>query len=422
MAATLAGKMRTTRTHAASSLSTSSTSSSRSRFYRRRHRNGGVVTAATRATPSASEGDAVKIESGLEAMNKALKDSKTSASANAKTGSSSDSTNSGGGKRKGQQRTKSEDFSKAEVLFASGEPIELQCVGSNSGGLLLSMGKETCFMPASELAPGRLAKIGRSQEAFSETLATLVAQTFRIRFVDVSWDASKPYKSTLIGSERKAVLGDRVVAMNPGDVVAGTVSKLVPFGAFVELDTKTGSPPLNALCHVSEVSYDTVAHPSEVLSVGERVEAVVVSADARRLRVNISVRALREMDPLQETLISVLEDEQACDAATEVCEAFPGLESLEAALLSVEGIDGSERGRSGIERRTVSQSLELWVGKTPMNENGEGKTEGYKLLARAGNKVQELNVVTQLGKDEFKATVAKVAKTLNENASVEDNV
>src|SRR5207245_2998159 len=75
-----------------------------------------------------------------------------------------------------------------------------------------------------------------------------------------------------------------------GAVVAGTVTSLRDFGAFVDLGGVDG------LIHVSELGYGRASHPSEVLQVGQRVEAQVVKLEADpkggRDRVGLSLRAL----------------------------------------------------------------------------------------------------------------------------------
>src|SRR5262249_53241762 len=75
-----------------------------------------------------------------------------------------------------------------------------------------------------------------------------------------------------------------------GAVVAGTVTSLRDFGAFVDLGG------IDGLIHVSELGYRRAAHPSEVLHVGQRVEAQVVKLEpdpkGGRQRVGLSLRAL----------------------------------------------------------------------------------------------------------------------------------
>ncbi|WP_234323210.1 S1 RNA-binding domain-containing protein [Streptomyces bikiniensis] len=87
-----------------------------------------------------------------------------------------------------------------------------------------------------------------------------------------------------------------LLALEPGDVVAGTVAGVHDFGVFVHLD---GEP--DGLCtgfiRVPDLTWDRIAHPSEVVETGRRITAEVIIAETRSGQVAISLKALRE-DPL----------------------------------------------------------------------------------------------------------------------------
>jgi small subunit ribosomal protein S1 len=76
-----------------------------------------------------------------------------------------------------------------------------------------------------------------------------------------------------------------------GDRVKGKVTNTTDFGAFVELE-----PDIEGLIHVSELSREKVDHPSDVLTVGNTVEAVVIHVDRRERRIGLSIKNLKEWD------------------------------------------------------------------------------------------------------------------------------
>ena len=76
-----------------------------------------------------------------------------------------------------------------------------------------------------------------------------------------------------------------VAAHRTGDVLRGTVTKVVPFGAFVEV-----VPGVQGLVHVSELSDRHVRLPEDVVSVGDRILVRIVGMDVERRRVDFSVR------------------------------------------------------------------------------------------------------------------------------------
>jgi small subunit ribosomal protein S1 len=74
-----------------------------------------------------------------------------------------------------------------------------------------------------------------------------------------------------------------------GDVVAGKITNLTDFGAFVELEEG-----IEGLIHVSEISREKVERPSDVLKVGDKVSAVILHIDPAERRIGLSIRGLKE--------------------------------------------------------------------------------------------------------------------------------
>ena len=75
------------------------------------------------------------------------------------------------------------------------------------------------------------------------------------------------------------------MAYTPGTIVEGTVKTITGFGAFVLLpDGQTG------LVHISEIADRRVKHPSEVLTVGDVVEVLVLDVDEKKKRISLSIK------------------------------------------------------------------------------------------------------------------------------------
>ena len=104
-------------------------------------------------------------------------------------------------------------------------------------------------------------------------------------------------RNRLILSERAAAKETReaekerlLAEIKQGEVRKGRVISLAEFGAFVDIGGADG------LVHLSELSWKRIAHPSEVLKVGQEVEVVVLSVDRERKRIALSLKR-REDDP-----------------------------------------------------------------------------------------------------------------------------
>ncbi|WP_216829268.1 30S ribosomal protein S1 [Alkalihalobacterium elongatum] len=80
-----------------------------------------------------------------------------------------------------------------------------------------------------------------------------------------------------------------------GDVVEGTVKRLVSFGAFVEV-----APGVEGLVHISQIANRHIGTPQEVLTEGDKVEAKVLDINLAEKRISLSIRALQEEDTVEE--------------------------------------------------------------------------------------------------------------------------
>ena len=74
-----------------------------------------------------------------------------------------------------------------------------------------------------------------------------------------------------------------------GNVVKGKVARMTDFGAFVEL-----APGVDALLHVSQISREHVAKPSDVLTIGQEIQAKVVDFNGEDRKISLSMKALED--------------------------------------------------------------------------------------------------------------------------------
>ena len=89
-----------------------------------------------------------------------------------------------------------------------------------------------------------------------------------------------------------------------GNIVTGRIARMTDFGAFVEL-----APGVDALLHVSQISREHVAKPSDVLSIGQVIQAKVVEFNGEDRKISLSMKAIEAQAPVQEE--EYYEDEAA---------------------------------------------------------------------------------------------------------------
>jgi predicted RNA-binding protein with RPS1 domain len=188
--------------------------------------------------------------------------------------------------------------------------------------------------------------------------------------------------------------------------VEGEVTRLVDYGAFVSIiDPESGEMQgANGLIHLSELSWDKVLTPESVVQVNSIIRAKVKRVDAKNGKIELSLKQM-EVDPLQETLDSILPVSQR-DLITQVPVNIPkGVKDICNELGQEEGVTSVVMGRQVVEKRVVSQDLELWLSKEELKD-------GFLLVTRAGRTVQELQVTTTLTAAEMREAVSRVLRRL----------
>jgi small subunit ribosomal protein S1 len=173
-------------------------------------------------------------------------------------------------------------WKRIEAAFESGEPVTGTVIEVVKGGLILDLGVRG-FLPAS------LVDIRRVQD-----LQEYVTQELSCRVIEMNRNRNNVVLSrrAVLEEERKEVRQQIIDDLNVGDIVTGTISNIVDFGAFVDLDG------IDGLIHISELSWTHINHPSEVLQVNAEVKVKVLDIDRDRQRISLGLKQTQE-DPWQ---------------------------------------------------------------------------------------------------------------------------
>lgn len=154
---------------------------------------------------------------------------------------------------------------------------------------------------------------------------------------------------------------------------------------------------VNALIHQTEVSWDDTLDPGSYFKIGQTVEAKVHQLDFSTDRIHLS---LKEMpDQLSGVEDAVIGERDSMDGRSEAAQPnveWNELESLIKELKQFEGIQSVSKGRFFLSPG-LAPTFQVYMASMIENE--------YKLLARSGNKVQELVILTTLGKEEVKSAI-----------------
>jgi small subunit ribosomal protein S1 len=175
------------------------------------------------------------------------------------------------------------DWERALTLYRQDEIISLSVTGHNRGGLLVEGDKLNGFVPCSHLLD---LPIQPEEEFREDCLTAYIGRTLKLKIIECV-----PDEGRMIFSERaaRAEAGKRPVLFNTiqtGQRVSGEVTNVTEFGVFVDLGGVEG------LIHISELSWGRVSHPSQICSLGQRVEVLVMEVAPERCRIALSLKRL----------------------------------------------------------------------------------------------------------------------------------
>jgi small subunit ribosomal protein S1 len=239
------------------------------------------------------------------------------------------------------------------------------------GGLIIDIGLRG-FLPAS------LVDIRRVRN-----LDSFMGQRLECKVIELNRSRNNVVLSrrAVLEEERKEERHRILTTLQEGDIVTGTISNLVDFGAFVDLEG------IDGLIHISELSWNHVDHPSEVVEVGEEVQVKVLEVDRDRERISLGLKQTRK-DPWQEIVERVNIGETikgrvtklvSFGAFVEVAEGVEGLIHIsELADHHVETPDEIVRSGDEVEARIIdvdAKRRRLSLSLRPKKEEREERSE-----------------------------------------------
>lgn len=178
----------------------------------------------------------------------------------------------------------------AEALLESKSSYHSTIAGYNKGGLIVQVGGLRGFVPASQVSLTR--RSGMGGETPEQRFGSMVGEEIDVCVIEVDRERRRLILSERAAStETRETIKERVIEdLQEGAERVGRVTSLAEFGAFVNISGADG------LVHLSEISWDRIQHPSEVLKVGQEVKVKIISVDREKKRIGLSIRQLQD-DP-----------------------------------------------------------------------------------------------------------------------------
>jgi len=278
-----------------------------------------------------------------------------------------------------------QDWKEVENLQESREIYEGTISGYNKGGLIVKFGHLRGFIPASQVS---ISRRRRSEgETPDQRWGEMVGEPIVAKVIEVDRRRNRLILSERAASrESRDALKERLITeLEPGEERIGTVISLADFGVFVDIGGADG------LVHISELSWKRVAHPKELVKVGEEVKVKILGVDPDRKRISLSMREL-ESNPWNEVMEGFQEGQLVEGTITKLTKfgAFASLAGAEE--FEIEGlIHISELSDQRVEHpREVVQEGQILTLRL-IKIDGERKRLGLSLKKVASPEFAEID-------------------------------
>jgi small subunit ribosomal protein S1 len=171
-----------------------------------------------------------------------------------------------------------------EEKFSAAETMPAKVIKKVKGGLIVDLLSQEAFLPGSQIDV---------KPVFN--FDSLIGQTFDVKILSMN-----PSKNNIVVS-RRVIIEEKIneararvfSSVKIGDVVEGTVTSIADFGVFVDIDG------VDALLHISDLSWDKVVHPKEVVNISDKIQVKVLNLDPQSFRITVGRKQL-EKHPWEE--------------------------------------------------------------------------------------------------------------------------
>jgi len=174
-----------------------------------------------------------------------------------------------------------EAWTRLEVVFAEGQPVNGAIVGRVKGGFTVDLGGASAFLPGSQVDIRPVRDVGPLMGK---------EQPFQILKMDRPRGNIVVSRRAILEEARAEQRTELVGQLQEGEVREGVVKNITDYGAFVDLGG------IDGLLHVTDMSWKRVSHPSQVLAVGDTVKVQIVKINPDTQRISLGMKQLQS-DP-----------------------------------------------------------------------------------------------------------------------------
>jgi 4-hydroxy-3-methylbut-2-enyl diphosphate reductase len=261
-------------------------------------------------------------------------------------------------------------WKKLEAAKNNLTPLEVEIIGTASSGFTVTFNGLNGFIPASQL--------GRD---ISKNPQSLIGKKVHAAVIDFDRESNKIVLSEKEISEKDELEKVRGVMkdLKEGDVFDGIVTTIYDFGCFVKIEIPKGKEniPVEGLVHVSELEWNKVDSPAEVVSEGEKVKVKLIGRRNGKLAFSIKQT---QVDPWQEISEKYKKDEKAKGKVVKVSDfgVFVSLEPGVEGLVHITKIPPDKKLHVGDEVNVYIEDIDKEGKKLSLGLILTEKPVGYK--------------------------------------------
>ncbi len=192
--------------------------------------------------------------------------------------------------------TKEIGWQKLRELKESGQILSVRVTGVNKGGLLTTLEGLPAFLPVSQLAVEHYPRVADAdKQKILKELQKFIGKTLEVKILDLLAEENKLILSEKAKSEEKTK--ETLKNYSKNDIVDGEITGIADFGAFIKFpladdSSAEKSDQIEGLIHISELDWQLVENPAEVVKIGEKVKAKII--DINNNQVFLSLKALKQ--------------------------------------------------------------------------------------------------------------------------------
>lgn len=234
-----------------------------------------------------------------------------------------------------------------ETAWQKGERVNGVIFGRVKGGFTVDLKGAVAFLPGSQLDIRPIKDVGSLFD---------IEQPFIILKMDALRGNIVVSRRAILEESRTEARSELLSKIKKGQVLEGIVKNITGYGAFVDLGGADG------LLHVTDISWERINHPSEVLQVGQTVQVVVIEYNEETKRISLGMKQL-EKDPWKEVEAKYKVGEKLVGRITKITDygAFVALEPGVEGLIHVSEMSWVKKNLPPSKIVSTSQEVEVMI-------------------------------------------------------------